>query len=518
LRSASRLTRQLLTLPVPPDLYDALIDDPLTVPLFDRQNQIERATARNDLPADFQLFGELEWVQLRDGLMNTMSAIRAQNQKALAIGHLVETAVRQRESIEIICESQIEARAMQAYLLRSGWAIPATAFGQQVRVRGVRDSRPWTEDRVRTVIAGIPSHRNRLRILGGDFGPLEVVCYSNEAALLQRWLSELVNQGVFEAEERRRGTIRSILNSATQGRPVRPLEIAVEQREVSIPEAQEMGSGLSLSEVAEGAALADIDLFGWIDGEDEESPMYMPEREVKARAFLCDPGPTVLFLEENSQIERVVAGHLVVCETSEVSPGMSLIVFPSEDRRPLFRRLFPYLEELRGAGTRFWLWTWEAALKEALTKTGSVRALADEIVQKGGAITIEAVAEWPSPYRIGPRNPRHVQLVAEIAGHQVLQQEAARVAKVMEGVRHLHRQVGAAVSRCVKAALVENPRAQDELERYLPDDAVEIVANAVQGMTVVKVVRDLGTGRTQSKWLRRCLPPATATGVLEVMA
>src|SRR5690606_4654222 len=108
-----------------------------------------------------------------------------------------------------------------------------------------------------------------------------------------------------------------------------------------------------------------------------------------------------------------------------------------------------------------------------------------------------------------------VRLVGEIAQHSVVVAEAARIARVMQGVRQLHQQVGTAIARCVKASLAGDTTSLDELERYLPAEAVELVANAVEGMTVVKIVQRLGQGTTSSVWLSRHLSPREAAAVYQ---
>lgn len=514
LRSASRLARQLLALPVPLDLYDGLIDDPLTVPLFERKLELEHATARRDLPNDLSLFAEVDWARLRAELLRAMTALEEQNRKALAIGELAEDAVMSGSPIDVLCASRAEARALQAYLLRGGWGVPPTAFGEVVRVRAINDSYPWSEQPRRTLLAGIPSYRSRLRLLGGDIGPLEVVSYPLEARGLPGWLNRLVNYGTEDAEQRRRATIAWVTGATTKGRQVGEVQVAVTARELDIPGALERASGLALPTKAEEAALAGADVFGWIEGEDEEREPTQNERTVIAHAFLCEPGPSVLLLPDG-EVDRVIDGRVVTCNVEDLAPGMTLVVFPQEDRRPLFRRLFSYLEDLRGQGTRVWLWAWQDALRAALAGAGSPRGLADEIVRRGGDISPEAVSEWPSPYRIGPQHPLHVRLVGEIAQHNVVAAEAARIARVMQGVRQLHQQVGTAIARCVKTSIAGDTTSLDELERYLPEEAVELVANAVEGMTVVQIIQRLGQGTTSSAWLSRHLSPKDATAVYQ---
>ncbi|MGH3372994.1 MAG: hypothetical protein ACRDPR_23655, partial [Nocardioidaceae bacterium] len=153
---------------------------------------------------------------------------------------------------------------------------------------------------------------------------------------------------------------------------------------------------------------------------------------------------------------------------------------------------------------------WEAALRAALKATGGPSALAQALREQGGNISTSAVASWPSPYRIGPRDPANVRRVAEIAGHDLARIQHQRIHTVMRGVRIEHGRFGRFLALALRRAADGRPDAFDLLEEQFGLD----VEDVVESPTIYTVTERLASGTAPSFALGRVHNAAAAQTLL----
>jgi len=198
---------------------------------------------------------------------------------------------------------------------------------------------------------------------------------------------------------------------------------------------------------------------------------------------------TVILADATATLDRVIGRRVVPVAARELAPGMLLVGISGPERRSMFERLRPHLDQLNGPGTTLWLGLWHSALGAALRTTGSPAALAAALHEAG--ITAEAVRHWPTPYRIGPLLARHVALVGNVAGNQAVATEARRIAAVMQAVRARHRRIGRAVAAAASAAAAGAEAAFDSLADTLGPDIAECLGD----LTAWRVLAVPGLGQ-----------------------
>jgi len=506
LKAAARLARLLLDLAVPLNVYDAHTYNSIARSLASRRDDLEETTAQA-FTGSWRLVGELDWALLRRELVGAVDDLGEVNHKALALGALVETALGAGEELDVWLPSRIAAEATQTWLLTSGFAVPAAALAEgRVRLRSLGDPAGWDQQRL-SLFTGVPAYRHAHRLVDGDLGRLMVLCYPREARAVGGMVGRTLGRPEPAAATAARAhTIEALFGAPTRLAEPRPILVQVE--EATAPElpatviaAAHHAAGV---DAAEAAAL---DPSGWWHGEDEDPDTpAVPTGPVAAVAVVVEPvthaggalaAATVVLADATATLDRVVGRRVIPVAARELAPGMLLVGISGPERRGMFERLRPHLDQLNGPGTTFWLGLWRSALGAALRTTGSPAALAAALHETG--ITAEAVRHWPTPYRIGPLLARNVALVGNVAGNQAVATEARRIAVVMQAVRARHRRIGRAVAAAASAAAAGAEDAFDSLADTLGPDIAECLGD----LSAWRVLAVPGLGRAARSALWR---------------
>jgi hypothetical protein len=136
---------------------------------------------------------------------------------------------------------------------------------------------------------------------------------------------------------------------------------------------------------------------------------------------------------------------------------------------------------------------WDQALDKAVRRCGSTAALAQRLAEHGSAISASAVTSWFDVDRIGPRDPRHVARVGCLAGHPVVEHNAAAIAEAMRQLRIRHQYVGKAII----GAIAGDADTSDELEALLGADAISVLQETtVYRVTAVGPITESPTSKT----------------------
>jgi hypothetical protein len=506
LRAAARLARLLIDLAVPLNVYDAHTYSSIARSLASRRDDLEETTAQS-FTGSWRLVGELDWALLRRELVGAVDDLADVNHKALALGAIVEAALAADERLDVWLPSRIAAEATQTWLLTSGFAVPAAALAEgRVRLRSLGDPGAWDQHRL-SLFTGAPAYRHAHRVVDGDLGRLMVLCYEREAPAVGGIVGRALGRPeLASATAARAHTIEALFGAAARLVEPRPILVRVEEATASELPATATSTAHHAAGV-DAAEAAALDPSGWWHGEDEDPDTpAAPTGPVAAVAVVVEPvtrvggataTATVILADATATLDRVVGGRVLPVAVRELAPGMLLVGISGPERRGMFERLRPHLDQLNGPGTTFWLGLWRSALGAALRTTGSPVALAEALHETG--ITAEAVRRWPSPYRIGPLLARNVALVGDVAGNQAVATEARRIAAVMQAVRARHRRIGRAVAAAARAAAAGRKDAFDGLAEVLGPDIAECLGD----LSAWRVLAVPGLGRASRSALWR---------------
>lgn len=481
LAGAAALSRSLASLSVPMGLYDLHTARSIAVP-FTARLEMLHDTRPGDLPEGWAAFAATDWAPLKRRLLDAAEIIEEHNPKAEIVGTVVERLLGDGHKVEVWVDSQVHSRALQEHLLTGGFAItPEQIASGDVAVRPYRDARePLREPRA-AVLTGLPASWHLPSLLSGAVGaPLAVLAYDFEAARIPSYFGWLLNNGNQERHREREQTLHRALGDGLDHPPApAPISFSVATNAAGM--APVAAPKEDHGDAAEFAALANDDWLSLVIQAREQGSTD-PSVRRPAKAFLVNPGPAVLLVAPHALLDRLVAGRLRPTPATALRPGMQLLT-ATHATAGVFAAIRSRLDHARGIGTQFWLSQWDEALDAALVSTGGPSALAAALVQRGAVISPAAVASWPSPYRIGPRDPANVERVAALAGHRVARHHHQRIHAVMRGVRVEHVQLGRQLAAAVGAHLDGDVSAFDRLEdRYgtdiesvLGDPAVHVI-------------------------------------------
>jgi hypothetical protein len=502
LAAAGSLARALAGLAVPVGLYDAHTQGTIASSFAERISYLEEIRAAH-LPAEWSGFAETDWAVAKQAILTAAAELEDHNPKATEVGLTVERLLQAGQGVDVWVGTEVHARAVTTHLLSAGFAISADhidagALGIRRLGDGLDDS---TTDRV-ALLAAVPAPWELPAVLARGIGPLQIVGYDFECTQAPHRLTWALNASRPERHHQRERTYDDCLGddlvAITLPSPIRPAFTCVATDETTLWSI-ELGE-----DAAEFAALANDE---WLALATQERAASAVEQRA-AVAFLVEPGPKVLLLAAHGIVDRHVAHRLRPTPVPALEPGMRILVVGGVGG--VFASIRPLLDKLRGMGTRYWLERWEAALRAALEATGGPSALAQALREQGTNISTSAVASWPSPYRIGPRDPANVRRVAEIAGHDLARIQHQRIHAVMRGVRIEHGRFGRFLALALRRAANGRPDAFDRLEEQFGLD----VEDVVESPTIYTVTARLSSGTAPSSALGRVHDAAAAQSLL----
>lgn len=509
LAGAAALSRALASLSVPMSLYDLHTTRSIAVSFATRLEDLDE-TGPGDLPDTWAGFAATDWAPVKRRLLDAAATIEDHNPKAEAVGTTVETLLDNGHRVDVWVDSQVHSRALQEHLLTGGFAVTAEQFAcGDVAVRPYRDAhQPLGEDRA-AVLTGLPASWHLPNVLSGAVGgPLTVVAYDFEAARIPAYFGWMLNNANRPRHLERLRTVRAVLGGSIADDPA-PTPIGLNIHAADASPADVAALSERIGDAAEFAALADDEWLSLVIQARERASVVSGVR-APAKAFLVEPGPAVLLVSPHALLDRLVAGRLRPTPAGSLRSGMQLLT-ATHATAGVFAAIRPRLDHARGLGTQFWLSQWDEALDASLAATGSPSALATALTQRGAVISAGAVASWPSPYRIGPRDAVNIERVAAAAGHSVAGHHHQRIHAVMRGVRAEHAQLGRQLAAAVRAHLNGDADAFDWLEdRYGTD------IEAILGEPAIHVIaQHLADGHAPQSALGRVHAVADAQNIFE---
>jgi hypothetical protein len=510
LRNASGLARALQAMSVPLDIYDRHTIGTIAEPVAARRADLDAARAGRDLPPPFDDVADIEWGRLRHCLLEAADALEDHNRKADALALTVEDRLAAGERVHLAADSRVSAAAIADWLFSGGWAIPADALADgRLTISALADQSPWSSAGAPALLGGLPPARLRHRLAGADLGPLSVLCYPNEARRLGVIADETVNGDTTGAATRRAATVTRLAGTATSATGATPLVVTISFADATPAAAdREPGDPGDWFAAAEAAGLCGSEPV-WLPGDDDTptvGPTAAGGETVDVVAFLVEPGPAVVLIEPAAAVDRIAGGRVRPVPAATLAAGMTVVGLVAGEQRPLFGRLRPHLDGLRGPNTRLWLGLWQSTLHDALKVAGGVAGLAGALRARGGEVGPGAVAGWSDPYRIGPRRAANVARVGDIAGRAAVVTHAGTIGAVMAEVCVVHHRVGRHVAAAVRARLTGDATAFDRLEDLLGADVVDLLGD----LTPWTVVDVLGAGIALRRSTRQPLTPAAA--------
>lgn len=507
--AAAGLSRALAGLSVPMSLYDLHASRTFAVPFAGRLEAL-RETGPSDLPDAWASFAATDWAPLKRRLLEAAEGIEAHNPKAELVGIVIERLLARGHQVDVWVDSQVHGQALQEHLLTGGFALNADQFAEgTIAVRPYRDARQPLREPRSAVLTGLPASWNLSGLVSGAVGgPLAVIAYDFEATRVPRYFGWMLNTAHQLRHRERELCLHRALGEGLEERPP-PTPIALKVT-ASSTSSSDVGTPTERStDAAELAALADDEWLSLlIQGRERRDDASGAPR--RAKAFLVEPGPAVLIVARHALVDRLVAGRLRPTPASSLQPGMQVLT-STHATAGVFAAIRPHLDHARGIGTQFWLSQWDEALLEAVAVTGGPIELAAALARRGAEISPAAVASWPSPFRIGPRDEANVKRVAALARHTVAEHHHRRIHAVMRGVRIEHAQLGRRLAAAVRAHINGDADAFDKLElRYGTD------IESVLGDPAVHVIRQhLADGHAPTSALGRVHTVAGAQNIFE---
>lgn len=508
--AAAGLSRALAGLSAPMALYDVHTARSIAVPFADRMEAI-KDTGPSDLPDGWESFAATDWAPMKRRLLEAAEAVEEFNPKAELVGTTVEQLLAGGHQVDVWLDSEVHSRALQEHLLTGGFAILAEHVdGGALAVRPFREARrPLSEPRV-AVLAGLPASWQLPALLSGAVaGPLHVVAYDFEAVRVPAFFGWMLNSANRQRHSERQQVVRRTLGPGVAEAPTpAPLQLNITTRTTDQPDIATPVE--RVTDAAEFAALADDAWLSMAIQAREQPGSDEPGVLRPATALLVEPGPAVLVVATTAVLDRLVGGRIRPTPVAALLPGMQLLT-ATRATGGVFAAIRPRLDHARGVGTQFWLGQWDEALHTALLATGSPAAMAAALETRGASISTAAVASWPSPYRIGPRDPANVKRVAEMAAHRLVRHHHQRIHAVMRGVRVEHALLGRQLAAAVRAHLNGDVSAFDNLEdRYGAD-----IESLFGDPAVHVVIRHLADGHAPRTALGRTHSVASAQKIFQ---
>ncbi|MCV7078731.1 DISARM anti-phage system protein DrmE domain-containing protein [Mycobacterium szulgai] len=472
---AATIWRRLDELVTPLRDYDAACPRWRTPTLSERIEDLMQRRA-SDFPPGWRSWAETCWAGIKEGIVGTCENFSDSSPKASLLAELVHTELSAGRKIDIALPSRTARDATLRYLAKVGVLIPVDG---SLEIRRLVDSDAcWRS--TPTLLASPPGYALRHRLTGCDIGPINVLCYKHEIHALRRALDRNLDELL-----RPYGAIEDLAPKGLSleiDRPDSVPQIVLE----SVPiRNNPKGSRRLLLDFASSADAKIIDALQISqelpDLPDDDGSVEQPGTAFRDRltAFVPlevvsdrDGEARVFNVPVHHRILRIAAGSASRISVLDVQPGMLVadLVEPTT-----FDRLRTLLMESRGAVPRMFLAAWEQALTNALDRCGSSNALAEELSRQGSTIGRAAVGEWTDVDRIGPQDSADVGRVGRIAGHPIVDQNAAAIAETMHQLRLLHQRVG----RTVIASIGGDEEDLDDIESLLGPDAVAIVNETV---------------------------------------
>ncbi|MGW5417396.1 DISARM anti-phage system protein DrmE domain-containing protein [Actinomadura geliboluensis] len=512
LLEAAVLWRRLSELVVPVTGFDAACPRWFTPTLSERLNDLAAVRA-SDFPRGWRTWAETCWAAVKEGLASARDGLDADNTKARLLVEAIDADLRAGLSVDVALPSRVARDALIQNLAEAG---VLTAIDGRLSVRSLADPESWAPRRA-TLLVAPPTVAQRHRLVAGDIGPLNVLCYAHEVRPLRRMLVDVLDEPLAP-----QGPVRHLLPSALDvsvdlpGR--RPaVVIAIAAADTGHDEKRTT----LLAHLADAVDIAGLDALR--DASDDTGLDELPEAEDgtatvsgtttllfgQARSIAAVPltvvvtggtEPLIVHVPAQGTILRLLMGSPRRMAVLDVAPGMLITAL---DGVSPFERLRPLLVETRGPVTRMLLTAWDQAVDEALQRVGGPAALARALARDGGDVTASAVAKWVDENRIGPRDAKNVARVGKLAHHPVVADNATAIAEVMRRLRALHHVVG----RVVADPNDLEGDAANELERLLGPDAVSIAAQ-----TVIYQVRAVDAATTVDQCELYQVRPVVDTG------
>jgi len=508
LAAAASLSRALASVTVPLGLYDTYTVGTIASPFAERVDQLA-STRLHDISSEWSAFAESDWATLRRGLLDAAADIEEHNPKAEHVGIAIEGLLAEGLEVDVWVDSNVHGRALQKHLLSAGFGIMPDDFDRgRIAVRTLSEAPNASPAGRVGMLTGLPTTWQLSAVSAAGVGsPLVVLAYRFEAERAHRFFDWMLNSNRVARNERRTAVLFSALGPGLSAE-IAPEPIRLEIRRNDAAGTREECFREYSNDAAEFAALADDD---WLALLLHEQALAGTDdgTERRAIAFLVNPGPEVLLLGEHAIVNRLVAGRLRSVPAISLEPRMQ--VLGTRASGSIFAAIRPYLDRLRGLGTRFWLDQWDDALLAALATAGTPRALAERLGAAGAVISSTSVASWASPYRIGPRDPKNVRRVAEIACHPVVMHHYARVHAVMRGVRVEHGRLGHQLAVALRRHVDGDASAFDEIEDRLGVETETMLGQ----VSIHQIVDTLSTGMAPSGALGRTYSVATAQALFQ---
>jgi hypothetical protein len=487
LAAAASLSRALASVAVPLGLYDSCTVGTIALPFSDRIDQLLSGRP-SDFSSEWSAFAQTDWAALKRGLLDAAAEVEERNRKAEQIGIAIEGLLAEGFQVDTWIDSNVHGRALQTHLLSAGFGVGPDDFASgRVAIRTLTEAYRTPASGRAAVLTGLPTAWQLSAIsAAGIGGPLVVLTYPFEAERAPRFFRWLINGDRHIRNERRSAVMAGVLGPGLSP-DIAPEAVCLETRRSDTNGAPADRIPEYSDDAAEFAALADDDWLSLVAHKEAQAGADGCMLR-SAIAFLVNPGPEILLLGEHTIVDRLVAGRLRAVPAISLEPRMQ--VLGTRAGGGVFAAIRPHLDRLRGLGTRFWLDQWHDALRDALTVTGTPLKLAEHLVAAGAAISANAVASWASPYRIGPRDPKNVRRVAEVADHTIVIHHHARVHAVMRGVRIEHGRIGSQLAAALRRHIHGDASAFDALEERL---GVEVEA-MLGDLAVHEIVDGLGGG------------------------
>jgi hypothetical protein len=502
LNLAAGLSRALATVAAPLGTYDAHTVGTIATSFAERAADLAEAGPAA-LPVEWRSFAETDWAPIKRGLLDAADELEVHNPKAELVGLAVEAILAGGDDVDIWTDTGVHARALQTHLLTAGFGVsPADFEFGRLRVRPLGEAHSAGARHAVSLLTALPQAWHLPAVLAGAVGgPLTVVAYPFEADRAARYFGWQLNAGRVERHKERSLVIgRALGRGVAEDAAPEPIHLQLMRRDRgdAVSSVAEYGE-----DAAEFAALATDDWLA-LNVQRRERDVAAGTQPIAAIGYLVDPGPAVFLVGAHGVVDRIVAGRLRPTPAEGLTPGMRVLT--SNATGGVFDSIRPHLDRIYGLGTRFWLDQWDEALRAAVAATGSPAALAAELARRGASIGAAAVASWPSPYRMGPRDPANVARVADIADHAVARHNHQRVHAVMRGVRIEHGRLGRQLAIAMRRHLDGDIDAFDVVEERLGIDIEALLGDP----TTYTVRERLATGTAAAHALGRVHPIVAA--------
>ena len=418
-----------------------------------------------DFAGPWRAFSETQWSDLRQNALDLVDLLTEYNPRLDLLRTLLDWAEANRADSRVVVRTATPSLA-QALLQDLRPVYPSLAEtlddanpqSARLLVLPYRERLPWACEPSIEVHLGTPSPWRRSTIVSGEAAEHLVALDADEVAWLRASMSALEAQwaaGLADASDRlalggvpdshwvEPRVVLGPLSLDCRGEQVEPTDCVTPAVDLVALFAS-FDHAVAAIEEAESSQPAESD------------PGTASRRTVRAVPVTLTPGDTVYWLPTDARAEVLAGTRYTSVPPTELTSGMTLLIPRGETREQLYQRLqAAAYRDTDVMVVDMMLARFRGAVRELHDRSGAWDDVAKLLRSRGSSVTSgQTCRTWATGDVIAPDDVQDIRRVGWLTGRGDLTSDRAwaRLGKVADELRRLHRELGRLLSRAIAEA------------------------------------------------------------------